>query len=134
MRGNFMDKSTQTLKNQQLRWLEEAYPALIRVAQAIILESVTIAEDITSDAVMSTLNAIRGGRCSISAKSRFVSYCKRLVRLKSRNAFTRYDGDIKRDVAKAYVARQLRPDVRQTAVLKAEDDAFNPYERVETVE
>ena len=127
-------KSPQHLINQQVEWLKEEYSRLIRVAQAIIPESVTAAEDLTSDSVLVILRAIREGRCYISVRSRFVSYCKNLVRLKARNAYTRYTGDIKNHAAKGRLANYLRPDIRRIAPHKVEDEMDTPYERTETVE
>lgn len=125
---------TQLLINQQLEWLSEVYPALIKVAQAIIPESVTAAEDLTSDSVVVTLRAIQEERCSISTKGRFASYCKNLVRKFAKQAYTRYTGDIKSHAAKGRLSRETRPDIRRTAPHSVEDEAFNPYERTETME
>lgn len=127
-------KKAQLLKNQQIEWLSEVYPSLIKVAQAIIPESVTVAEDLTSDSVVVTLRAIQEGRCSISTKGRFFSYCKNLVRRKARNAYTRYTGDIRSHSAKGCLARTMRPDIRRTAPYSVEEEEANPYERTETME
>ena len=120
--------------DQQLVWLGEIFPELIRVAQAIIPESVTTAEDLTSDAVFYTLRAIQAGRCTVMVRARFSSYCKNLVRKFARQAFSRYTGDIRIDPAKSSVSKELRPSIRQTSVRKIDQDVFDPYERWETPE
>jgi hypothetical protein len=119
---------------QQIEWLGELYPSLVRVAQAIIPDSATTAEDLTSDAVYYTLRAVSSGRCTIITRGRFSSYCKNMVRKFSKQAYTRYHGDVKVDRGRSNVISKMRPDRKRSIPHKPDGESHNPYERWETVE
>lgn len=121
------------MKDQQLQWLAEIYPELERVAQAIIQDSVTGAEDAVSNAVAQILETIVRGKHEFASKGRFAAYARKLVRGHASKYFTRYAGDIAIDPNKSHLISSLRSDRRQTGARPTEPDAgdHNPYERWE---
>jgi hypothetical protein len=122
------------MKDQQLQWLTEIYPELGRIAQAIIQDSVTGAEDAVSNAVTEVLIKIKDGRCRAVTKAAFALYCRKHVRTYSIHYFTRYIGDVLEDHGKSNAIAKMRPNTRRTPAVKPEQDIddFNPYERWET--
>jgi len=122
-------------KAQQLLWLEEIYPSLEKIAQAIIVDSVTAAEDVTSNAVTKVLTQIEKGK-TFESKDKFFAYVKVAVRHCASEYYTKYKGDVVRDVAKSNLMREMRPDRRITPAYNIDVDSneFNPFERAETVE
>jgi hypothetical protein len=119
-------------KEQQLLWLEEIYPSLEKIAQAIIVDSRTAAEDVTSNAVAKVLIQIEKGK-TFESKGKFFAYVKLAVRRCSSEYYTKYKGDVVRDVAKSNLIKEMRPSIRRTPVYNIDVDAddFNPFERYE---
>jgi len=117
-------------REQQRKWLEEAYPALGKIAQAIIVDSVTASDDIVSNAVSDVLSQIQKGK-TFETKGKFFAYLRLAVRRAATKYFTGYVGDVPKDHGKLNITRELRPDRTHTPV--HEEDS-NPYHRWETVE
>lgn len=122
------------LKETQLKWLGEIYDDLGKIAQALLPESVTVAEDAVSAAMEKVLEAIQRGKVKANKKAIFCAYVRLSVRREAYTAGGRYEGDIRIDPAKATVSRQLRPATRRTSVVKVDiEEPFAPYDRTETV-
>jgi hypothetical protein len=121
-----------TEKDQQLLWLGEVYPDLERIAQAIIVDSKTAAEDVTSNAVSKVMDQIEKGK-KFETKGNFFAYVRLAVRRCASEYFTKYNGDVVKDVAKSNLIKTLHPDSRRTPVYNVDIDSedFNPYERYE---
>lgn len=125
----------QQRKTQQIEWLGELYAGFGRIAQAILPESVTLAEEAVSSAVEEIMVVITAGRNSFVTRVKFAAFCRLIVRRRSYDGYTKYEGDIRRDPAKSRVSNAFRPDRRRTAPHDTGDgEDFHPYERWETVE
>lgn len=125
-----------TVKDQQVRWLEEIYPTFERVAQAIIVESVTLAEEAVSSATEQIMITINANHCRARTLGQFAAWCRRLIRGHAMKTYRKYEGDVRIDVGRRHVAAYMRPDRRQTSVLAGDegDPERDPYTRWETIQ
>ena len=124
----------QVIKTQQIQWLNDLYPDFGKVAQAIIVESVTVAEEAVSNAIEIVLKSIETGNTA-KTKAQFAAYCRTVVRGCAMKTYSTYTGDVRSDAAAHRAAWIMRPDRRHTAV--PDQDSFDGendlYVRGETV-
>jgi hypothetical protein len=122
-------------QQQQMDWLEEMFPAFEKIAQAIIVDSVTVSEEAVSNAMEIVLKSIERGN-NARNRGQFAAYCRVIVRGCAMKTYSKYDGDVVVDRAARRAAWASRPDQRHTTVpnLDSFDGEHDPYIRRETLE
>ena len=131
--------SSNDLQQQQRNWLQEAYPALLRLAVAITRHP-GIAEEALSTALVSILDQISRGVCNATEKGRFCAWVRLIVRVQARRAIgggatgvKRYAGDVLIDNAADRLRDENRADVTHTQPAVEKDWIADAYTRSEVL-
>lgn len=122
-------------KDLQRQWLSDLYPTFERVAQAIIVDSVTVAEEAVSNALEIVLKSVEKGNTA-GNKTEFAGYCRKVVRGCAMKTYSTYEGDVRSDAAVHRATFVMRPDRRRTSIpdLGSFDGDYDHYTRAETIE